>query len=108
MSENNLTETEQEADRNADEARAEQRPRYNEEDILRAIADRVADAAVDHLLNTAREEGEAVLIHRELASGYESTGADAQEIRELIRANYHQNEAILNMLSAVVIRMDQL
>jgi hypothetical protein len=38
---------------------------------------------------------EAVKLHKELASGYEKVNAWAQERRELIRAAYHQNEAII-------------
>lgn len=39
--------------------------------------------------------------HRQLAAGYESVGADAQEIREYIRGIYLQNEAIMLMLQAI-------
>lgn len=74
--------------------------------LAEAIMGMFSQKAVDYLLTRSREEGEQAGLHKQLAEGYESTGAEAEEIRELMRANYHQNEAILYIVSALMIRTD--
>lgn len=44
------------------------------------------------------------MLHKELAEGYESVGAEQQEQRELIRGIFLQNQAIILQLARLEIR----
>ena len=70
-----------------------------------AILGTAKDQLTDDMLAQAVQEEQASLIHKHLAAGYEQVGADQQEMRELIRANWHQNQALLLSNAAIIMML---
>lgn len=71
--------------------------------IMQSVQDRIVEGLANKMFQRAVDEGKDAEVHHELAQGYESTGADMQEMRELLRANYHQNESIICAITGLVL-----
>ena len=70
-----------------------------------AVLGAAKDQLTDDMLAQAIEAERASLIHKHLAAGYEQVGATPEEVRELVRANWHQNQAILLSNAAILMML---
>jgi hypothetical protein len=70
-----------------------------------AVLGAAKDQLTDDLLAQAVAEEQASLVHKHLAAGYEQVGATPEEMRELMRANWHQNQALLLSNAAIIMML---